>query len=79
MDREDLVVLVRSEKLVVGQRELDSHQCRFDTSEHKKHKRRHDVTHGDRLVIGVGKPTTPATRTGPRLLQLILLAPHHLS
>ena len=76
MHREDLVVLIRIEEVVVGSRELKPHQRRFDATQNEEHKSRDDVAHRNRFVVCVSKPAAQTARSGPRALELFLLALH---
>ena len=56
MHREELVVLLRRQKVLIWPRQLQAHDESFDAAEQEKNKRRHDVSDADRLVIDGREP-----------------------
>ena len=62
--------LSRTEKRVVGLRELQAHQQRFDAAGQQKHERGDDVPHPDGLVRGDREPAEEARLMLPRALEL---------
>src|SRR3954452_2543803 len=69
MGGEDLVILVGTEKAIVGPGKLGAHQQRFNAASQQHDKGSHDVSHANGLVSGVGKTGQDAARVPPRALE----------
>ena len=62
--REQLVVGLRSDQVVVRDAQLQAHQQRLDPAEQEEHEGRDHVQDPDLLVVGRGQPPRPAAALG---------------
>ena len=73
MHREELVVLVRTEKVIFRESELPTHEGREDSAEEKEDKGGDHEAQADGGVVNFGEPSPDAWRVAPNLTQTIFL------
>ena len=69
--REQLVVLLRREQLLIGPRQLDAHDQRLDAAQHQEGERGDDVAEADLLVVDGRQPAGNAGFRLPNLIQFV--------
>jgi hypothetical protein len=75
--REDLVVQIGTEHVVVGSRQLQPYQRREDPGQSEEAERGDDEPDADRLVIDAGEPADETGRFAPGVRELTGLVRQH--
>jgi hypothetical protein len=74
---ENLIVEIGAEKCILGPRELEAHQHRFNAAEQKEDECRDDEAPSDARMMDAFEPADETARLGPGLLKLKKLAILH--